>query len=226
MRLNMQSVVDVYGTALASYYNGNKFGELIVREDNATSIIPTAHFFKCPDEVVTDKIALSYCQSSVLNIDASSGEHSLYLLERGMKVCSLETSPLACSIMHQRGIPSIVCGHIFEQHVCFESTKTWLALNGTIGRLGTINNFIHFLELAQRYLLTTGHLILSSNDLMFEGYRTKRISVEFDGCSSEQEPWFDIGISTLKILANNKGFNCRIVYSDDSLTYVALLIKQ
>ncbi len=222
----MQSVVDIFGTALASYYNGNKFGELIVREDNVTSIIPTANFFKCPDDVVTDKIALSYCQNSVLNIDASSGEHSLYLIAKGMEVCSLETSPLACSIMHQRGLSSIICGHIFEQHTSFEQVQTWLALNTSIGRLGTINNFIHFLDLAQRYLLPNGRLILSSNDLIFEGYRTKRISIEFDGYSSEQEPWFDIGISTIKTIAENKRFYCHIVYSDETLTYIALLIKK
>lgn len=221
----MHSVVDVFGTALASYYNGNKFGELIVREDNNTSIIPTADFFKCPDDVARDKIALSYCQKSVLNINANSGEHSLYLIEKGMDVCSLDTSPIACSIMHQRGIPMIVCGHIFEQHIYFERVHTWLALGNTVGQLGTIHNFIHFLDLAHRQLLPEGRLILSSTDLIYEGYRTRRLCFEFDGHRTERVPWFDIGISTLKTIAKNRLFNCRIIYSDSSLRFIALLTK-
>lgn len=197
----MQSVVEVFGTALASYYNGNKFGELIVREDNEAVVIPTANFFKSPDDVAMDKIALSYCEDTVINIDAGSGEHSLYLLAKGMTVYSLDNSPIACAIMHQRGVPAVFCGHIFEQYMQFDRVQTWLAMSRAIGQLGNMKNLLHFLDLVHHHLLPFGRLILSSENIHSEGYRMRHISVEFDGKKSERTPWLDVGISTLKHIA-------------------------
>ncbi|KXF83286.1 class I SAM-dependent methyltransferase [Enterovibrio coralii] len=222
----MQSVVEVFGTALASYYNGNKSGKLIVRENNGTSVIPTSDFFRRPEDVATDRIALSYCRRSVLNIGASSGEHSLFLVAKGIKVISIDNSPIACAIMHQRGVPSVICGHLFDQHPMFDRTFTWLALRGVVGQLGHIRNFFHFLDLAHRNLYPGGRLILSSENLRYEGYRTRHLTFEFDGRVSEEVPWFDIGMSTLRQIADSKNFNCRIVYCDDSNKYVALLTKR
>lgn len=222
----MQSVVEVFGTALASYYNGNKSGKLIVKDNNGTSVIPTADFFRSPADVTTDRIALSYCRKSVLNISASSGEHSLYLIAKGVKVISIDTSPIACAIMHQRGVPSVICGHLFDQHPLLDRTFTWLALRGVIGQLGNVRNFLHFLSLANRNLLPGGRLILSSENLRYEGYRTRHLSFEFDGRVSEEVPCFDIGMSTLRQISEKQNFNCRIIYCDDNNKYIALLTRQ
>lgn len=222
----MQSVVEVFGTALASYYNGNKSGKLIIRENNGTSVIPTADFFRCPADVTIDRIALSYCRNSVLNISASSGEHSLYLIAKGLNVISLDSSPIACAIMHQRGVPSVVCGHLFDQHPLIERTYTWLALRGVVGQLGNSRNFLHFLSLAQRNILPGGSLILSSENLRYEGYSTRYLSFEFDGRVSEEVPWFDIGMSTLRHIASRYKFNCKVVYCDENNKYIAQLTKR
>lgn len=222
----MQSVVEVMGTALASYYNGNKSGKLIVRENQGTSVIPTSDFFRSPDDVATDKTALAYCRRSVLNIGASSGEHSLYLLAKGMNVSSIDKSPIACAIMHQRGVPSVVCGELFEQYSRIERKYTWLAVRGAVGQLGNVRNFFRFLTLAHRHLYPGGRLILSSENIRHEGYRTRRLTFEFDGRVSEEVPWFDIGISTLKTVAQHYQFSCRVIYCDDSGKYVALLLKR
>ena len=222
----MQSVVEVFGTALASYYNGNKTGKLIVKDSNGTSVIPTADFFRSPADVTTDRIALSYCRQSVLNINASSGEHSLYLIAKGIKVLSIDSSPIACAIMHQRGVPSVICGHLFEQHPLFDCTFTWLALRNVVGQLGDIRNFLHFLTLAHRNLYPGGRLILSSENLPYEGYRTRHLSFEFDGRVSEEVPFFDIGMTTLRRIADQNNFNCRVVYCDDRNKYIALLTKR
>lgn len=222
----MQSVVEVFGSALASYYNGNKSGKLIVRENNGTSEIPTADFFRCPADVVTDRIALSYCRRSVLNINASSGEHSLYLIAKGVKVISIDNSPIACAIMHQRGVPSVICGNLFDKHPLFDRTFTWLALRGVIGQLGGIQHFLQFLTLAHRNLYPGGRLILSSENLRHEGYRSRYLSFEFDGRVSEEVPWFDIGMATLRHIAEKQQFNCRIVYCDESNKYIAMLTKR
>lgn len=222
----MQSAVEVFGSALASYYNGNKLGKLIVREDNGTSVIPTSDFFRCPADVVTDRIALSYCRQSVLNISAGSGEHSLYLMSKGVKVISIDSSPIACAIMHQRGVPSVICGHVFEKLPLFDRTFTWLALRGVVGQLGNIRHFLHFLSIAQRNLYPGGRLILSSENLRYEGYRTCQLSFEFDGKVSEEVPWFEIGMSTLCFVADKLQFNSCIVYCDESNKYIAMLTKR
>ncbi len=221
----MQSVLEIYGSALASYYNGKKDGQIILREKNDFSVIQTSQFFQYPDDVTTDRIALSYCQNDVLNIAANSGEHSLYLINKGLNVISLERSPIACAIMHQRGVPSILCADLFENTFMLERCQTWLALNTAIGQLGNIRNCIKFLQLAHRNLNPGGRIVISANDMSQEGYRTRNISFEFDGNTSESTQWFDIGMTTLKQIAERSFFNCRIVYVDEKKQYIAVLIK-
>lgn len=222
----MQNIVDVIGCAIASYYNGDKQGELIIREDYRTTAIPTANFFRDPNEVVQDRIALSYCRRRVLNIGASSGEHSLYLINRGLKVTSIDTSPVACAIMQKRGLQTVVCGSVFEQHALIDDCYTWLAVRGVIGQLGNIRKFCTFLQLAQQKILPNGRLILSSTNLSHEGYRSRSLSFEYADNISNLVPWFDIGISTLKQLAYQHQFDCRIIYCDESNKYIALLTRQ
>ncbi|MFD2178453.1 SAM-dependent methyltransferase [Veronia pacifica] len=222
----MQNVDDVYGSALASYYNGDKSGNIIFRESEGASVVPTADFFRRPDEVKIDRIALSYCRRNVLNLGAGSGELSLYLYEKGIDVFSLDTSEVACAIMKQRGLTSVLSGGLFEQQAALPNTYTWLAVRGYIGQLGYIHNFIHFLELAKETLYPGGRVILSSMNLKKEGYRTKMMTCEFDGKVSEEYPKLDIGMSTLRRIADSLNFSCRFVLCDENSHYVALLIKK
>ena len=222
----MHNVAEIYGSALASYFNGKMDGELIIRDNDEIAVLPTSSFFSHPESSPADCIALSHCQEDVLNIAANSGEHSLYLLSKGVNVISLDASPIACAVMHQRGVPSIICGDLFEQSAMFNRSHTWLAMNYAIGLLGNIRNFTRFLRLAHQNLHHKGRLILCSTDPVFEGYRTRQLSYEFEGYESDKTPWFEIGVTTLKTIAESNYFSTRILYIDELHKYVAILIKE
>ena len=219
----MHNVAENYGSALAA----TSMEKWTVNSSFVTMMklpcCPPHH--SSPPSSPADCIA-SHCQKDVLNIAANSGEHSLYLLSKGVNVISLDASPIACAVMHQRGVPSIICGDLFEQSAMFNRSHTWLAMNYAIGLLGNIRNFTRFLRLAHQNLHHKGRLILCSTDPVFEGYRTRQLSYEFEGYESDKTPWFEIGVTTLKTIAESNYFSTRILYIDELHKYVAILIKE
>jgi hypothetical protein len=163
----------------------------------------------------------------VLNIGASSGSHSLFLEELGLRVISLDASPQAVEVMRRRIVKDPVVGDLDSLQGPFDSI---LLLCG-LGVTGSIDGVRRFLERAKGHLDPGGVIItdcthpradsleasqrycdLQAAQGRYEGERTLRF--EYKGVFGPWFRWLSIAPEALKAHAKDFGFKCTDVYSE------------
>lgn len=218
------SSTDIFGIALADYFAGNDKSELIMQTDGCLpQILPVNVFFREADALSMDKIALSLCEGRILDVGAGSGEHSLYLQNRGYDITALDNSNESCRIMKARGVKNVLCADILNYHL-IEKFKTWLILGRSIGAVGDLNGFRIFLKAAKNGLTEDGQIILNSiNEPSIDTCRTRQLRFEFNGIKGDLVPWFDLGEHLLQTISYEEGFLVEVVNRDENHNYLAVL---
>ncbi len=102
----MKNFQDAHGHAMYDYYKGNRFSEVIERDDgnfNASNG-PGAYFSPYKDWRLIQKKALRYVKGKILDIGCGAGKHSIYLQQKGFDVLGIDSSPLAIKVCQLRGL--------------------------------------------------------------------------------------------------------------------------
>ncbi len=86
----------LFGSALLDFQKGDKSAFFtIIRDDGLAEDVPISHFFRGLGEFTgLEKTALDKCRGRVLDVGAGSGQHSLSLQRRGLKVCAIDIGML------------------------------------------------------------------------------------------------------------------------------------
>jgi len=225
--------MDIYGQALQDFYNHQPEEKLWLHNTyGEPEEMPIDVFFRGEDEMPeAELLALQLCRGKVLDIGAGAGSHALVLQQQGFNVTALELSPGASSVMHKRGVKTVVQQDVFQYKT--EKFDTLLLLMNGIGLTQNLAGLDRFLQHAKQLLLPGGQLIFDSSDITYlyedlplpENKYYGEISYQYE-YKNQKGNWFNwlyIDQQTLKLCAKKQGWKCAFVYQDELDLYLAQL---
>lgn len=217
---------DVLGRALNDFFlHGRLVGPLLLHTSyGETEEMPVDVFFRQPgDFPELERIALSLCEGRILDVGAGVGSHALYLQTLSRDVTALECSPLACQIMHRRGVQKVIQGDFFQYEG--ERFDTLLLMMNGIGLAGMLAQLPALLRRCRILLRVGGQVLADSSDIRYlyedgikrpeTGYYGEiRYQYEYRDWRGEQFPWLYVDQQTLTAVAHREGWSLEILYVD------------
>jgi SAM-dependent methyltransferase len=228
-----------HGLALLDYYHGDHSATVAVfRDDDQRSEIPAAAFFRMPQDIELELKALQLCLGRTLDVGAGAGVHALYLQQRGLRVCAIDVSPEAVSIMRDSGV--IDARQIDVMSLEDEQFDSFLMMGHGIGIAETIGGLVRFLKYAHNLVRPEGQILLTSLDVRktadpvnLEYHRRNieagryfgeiRMHLEYGGIAGPQFGWLHIDPETLSRYASETGWDYRTVFQEEDGNYLARL---
>jgi len=227
--------MDVFGRALKDFTEGNEHPLTLNTSYGDSEEMPTWYLFREYDEMSElEKMALSVCEGTVLDVGAGTGVHSLVLQRFGHEVWAIETSKIATDIMKESGVRRVECLDFFK--LKNKNFDTLLLLMNGIGIIGTLNNFNGFLDHAKSLLNDGGQLIFDSSDIkyLYEGknlpedkyYGEVSFQYEYQGEKGDWFNWVYIDQKLLADLADEAGWYTYILHQDNNDQFLARMIPK
>lgn len=231
--------MDVLGTALLAYYNGETSELMTYSELGGWDELPLDYLFRDYEEMpVLEQKALQQARGTILDVGCGAGSHSLYLQSKGYSVCALDYSNGAIEVCKKRGINNVELADIntFQPK---EKHDTLLLLMNGIGLAGSLGSLPEFLNQLKRLIKADGQILLDSSDViyMFEEdkdggywidaskgyYGETQFKMSYKGVESEKFPWLYIDFESLKEIASDCGLVAEIVIKGVHYDYLAKL---
>jgi SAM-dependent methyltransferase len=224
---------DVFGQALLDYYHGSFAPPLLLHNEyGPPEEIPIeSYFFDEQSYSDMEVFALQQLCGKILDIGAASGRHALHLQRLGMDITAMDISPSCGKLMKEMGVKKIVIDSIW--HYSKEQFDTIFMLMNGVGLVGTINELKKFLIHLKRLLSSKGQLILDSTDISYlydngkfpkdKYFGELTFQYEYKNIVGDSFDWLYIDSEKLIEIAHFTGWNCQIIYSDDSDAYLARL---
>lgn len=229
---------DTFEKAFYDYLRGKRSAKIIVHCNKGDDeVIPVSYFFRNYKEMPElEKMALSLCSGTILDIGAGSGSHALYLQGRGNDITTLDIRSGFVDIMKKRGLKNVIHSDIYE----FKGHKfdTLLMLMNGIGFTKNFDGLVGFLNSSKELLNHGGQIILDSSDLLYlykndDGSITINLNenyygeveyiIEYKGFKGEPFSWLYVDFDNLSLCAEQVGFNCEKIFEDDQHNYLARL---
>jgi SAM-dependent methyltransferase len=230
------------GEALMDYYSGNKLATIYIKSTiEADRAVPVEAFFREEGEFPPlEKFALKHCRGTILDAGAGAGPHAMILQKKGFDVTCLDISTEAVEVMKKRGLKKVFCSSIFD----FKTGKydTILMMMNGIGFAGDLKKvselFIHLKGL----LIPGGQLLFDSTDINYvseydranstlrvpkpDYYGITWYQLEYKGRLGKMYPWIFLDKNRLNQIADEAGFECRILKIKDSQYVASLILKK
>jgi SAM-dependent methyltransferase len=228
-----------YGFALRDYFKGNKSATLtVIRDDGLTEIMPVKPYFRNAQEFEIERIALEMVHGRVLDVGAGTGLHSIFLQEKGLKVCAIDILPQAIQIMHERGVLNILQVDIMSYND--EKFDTIIMMGHGIGAVENISGLDRFLGYAGNLLNPAGQILFTSLDVRITNnpktlaYQKQniesgcyfgeiRMQFKYDNIKGPIFSWLQVDPDTMKEHANEFGWICEVIHMQDDGNYLAKL---
>ena len=236
---------DPMGAAIYDYHQkGAPAGKLVVHssmfEDDE---IPVDGLFRSFAQMpVLEQIALRLAEGRILDVGAGSGCHSLALKEMGKESVAIDISPLAVSVMSDKGIDARLVNLYDDKFK--ETFDTVLMLMNGSGIIGRLENMQMFFNKMKHILAPGGCVLMDSSDLRYL-YEDEDGSFEIDLADDyyglldyqmEYVPfnkqasvlgapfdWLYIDFDTLSYYAEQNGFEAELVAEGEHYDYLAKL---
>lgn len=221
------------GAAIKEYHQTGKAGKLRVLssmfdEDE----IPVSLLFRSLQEMSPlEQKAISMARGRILDVGAGAGCHSVLLDD----VSAIDISPLSCEVMQERGIKNVLNINLFDESLAGPFDTILMLMNGT-GIIGKLENMPDFLDRIRLLLNKGGQLLVDSSDLKYL-YENEDGTYDIDPLGTyygeidyqmiykkvkgELFDWLYVDFDTLKLIAENNGFNCIKVLDGDHFDYLA-----
>lgn len=238
--------VDPMGAAIYDYYKNGRSGVLRVCSSQfEDDEIPVADLFrKYEDMPVLERTALELSEGDILDVGAGSGCHSLALMSMGKKVTAIDISPLAVSVMKERGINALNV-NLYDESFDERFDTVLMLMNGT-GIIGTLENMPVFFGRIRQLLKPGGVLLVDSSDLRYlyeeedgslmidlaeDYYGLIDYRMEYTGnadslldvVKGEVFDWLYVDFDTLAFYAQENGFNAELIAEGGHYDYLAAL---
>ena len=229
-----------YGLALLDYFNGDTSSKFVIfRDDGFKDEFKINFFFREPlDFSSIEKTILDLCYGRILDIGAGAGPHSIFLQNKGLKVCAIDISPEACEVMKKRGVKNVCCVDALEFKA--EPFDTLIILGRSIGLVGTLTGLDFFLEAVHRLVKPSGQILLNSLDvrctnipihIAYQEANKKagryigelKIQFEYKGKKGPFFKLLHVDSETLINHAFKKSWRCKIIQEEKDGNYLAQL---
>ena len=226
---------DPMGLAIAEYHTNKKKKKLWVNSDiTDKDEIPVKYLFRSFKQMPhIEQQALKICKGNILDVGAAAGSHSLWLMDNGFDVLSIDISQLAVQTMKERGVDNA-----FNIDFCKFTTEhkydTLLFLMNGAGIAGTLNGLPKLLNKCSELLNENGQILIDSSDInyMFDDDEEKPVgkyygeveyTMSYDDSTSDPFSWLFVSFDMLNILAQSCGLNCELICEGDNYDYLARL---
>ena len=227
--------MDIYGQALQDFFIGKRSSKLWLNNNyGEQEEMPVDVFFRNEDEMPeAELMALQLCRGKILDIGAGAGNHALVLQEEGFDVTALEISPGAAAVMQKRGVKRVLQQDIYQYKK--EKFDTLLLLMNGIGLTENLDGLDRFLQHAKTLLLPGGQLLFDSSDISYlyedipqpknKYYGEISYQYQYKNQHGDWFNWLYIDQKTLVKTALKNGWNCSILYEDETGLFLAKLIQ-
>lgn len=179
--------------------------------------IPASYLFRSYSEMPQmEKLALSKCTGSILDIGAGSGIHTKHLINKGLSVQAIDVSQGAVEHMKSLGIAA----RIQDFYDVDEQYDTLLMMMNGIGIAGSLANLERTLLHAKQLMRENGQLLCDSTDIKYlymeddggmwidlntEYYGNFRFRMSYADQSTDWFDWLYVDFETLETTANKIG---------------------
>ena len=122
---------DLFGKALLDYQNGNYTEDIITSTSiSDEDVLPLPYLFRSFSGMPElEQKALQLAKGKVLDVGCGSGNHSLYLQKKRLKVKSIDVSKGAIEVCKQRGLKNVFVLDITNETETFDTIL--MLMNGS-----------------------------------------------------------------------------------------------
>lgn len=160
-------MIDIIGSALLDYYQGN-YSEDIITETNISEedMMALPYLFRRFDEMPKiEQKAMQLSYGKILDVGCAAGSHSLFLQQKGLEVEAIDISPGAVEVCKLQGIKNVQQIDLLElKNKQFDTIL--LLMNGT-GIFQNLNKISLYLNHLKTLLFPTGQILIDSSDLIY-----------------------------------------------------------
>lgn len=229
---------DIFGKALLDYFHGN-YTEDLYTETNISEKdeMPLPYLFRSFEEMPKiEQIALQLSKGKVLDVGCGTGNHALYLQQKGINVTAIDLSPGAVEVCKLRGVQNAEMIDILNVSEKFDTIL--LLMNGT----GIFQNLVtapRYLNHLKSLLYPGGQILIDSSDLIYmfdkdedggiwvsgdkDYYGELTFIVSYKNEVSEEFDWLYLHFELLKDLSLKAGLQCELVLEGEHYDYLAKL---
>ena len=229
---------DLIGQALKDFYHNQDPQDLYTQTNiSELDVLPTAYLFRSYDQMpLIEKTALDLCRGHVLDVGCGSGSHALFLQENGQSVTAIDQSPGAIEVAKLRGVRDAFCVDFLSyKHGTYDTIL--MLMNGT-GLCETLQKIPVYLAHIKSLLNPKGTLLIDSRDLQYmydqgpDGaiwvpadryYGELDFKMSYKSMEGPSFPWLFVHPQLLESLAQEHGFDFKLVGSGDHYDYLAAL---
>ncbi len=238
----MNTNTDTLGAACHDFLAGQKDAQIIVQSNIVEDdVLPVEYLFRSFDQMpVLEKKALTLSYGKILDVGAGAGSHALYLQQNNKLVYANEISPIACSVMKQRGVKNVI-EQDFYTLPSSEKYDTILMLMNGIGIAGDTNNLEKYFAKVKELLTPDGCLLVDSSDVryLFEDddgsilinlnddyYGEISYRMNYKDIKGKTFKWLFIDDELLRYYAEKNGFKMEKIADGMHYDYLAKLTIQ
>jgi SAM-dependent methyltransferase len=228
---------DIFGKALLDYHSGN-YSEDIMTSTNISDedVLPLPYLFRdFNDMPKLEQKALQLAKGAVLDIGCGTGNHSLYLQQKGLEVKAIDISKGAIKVAKQRGVLHAKIVDVLDETERFDTLL--LLMNGT-GVFQELIKVSKYLQHLKSLLKPKGQILIDSSDIkyMYEDedgglwvdtnagyYGELDYFISYKGEKEHPMKWLYLDFDTLKLACETVGLQCELILEGDHFDYLARL---
>ncbi len=230
---------DLFGTAILDYQTNNS-PEDIITETNISEAdaMEVSYLFRSYKEMPKlEQKAMQLAKGKILDVGCGAGSHSLYLLEKGLEVTSIDISINAIKACALRGIKNGQIQNVLDLNSNEKFDTILLLMNGT-GIFGTLDQTSKYLQKLKSLLAPNGQILIDSSDIIYmfdededgskwisaDGYYGElTFTISYKNQSEEAFPWLYLDYNTLQNAAHANGLECELILEGEHFDYLARL---
>ena len=228
---------DLLGKALLDYQNGNYTEDIIT----STSIsdedaLPLPYLFRSFSEMPKiEQKALQLAKGKTLDVGCGSGNHSLYLQNKGMDVKAIDISEGAIEVSKRRGVANADHLNVLDETETFDTILLLMNGTGIFQELSQVSTYLNHLK---SLLTPGGQILIDSSDIeyMYEDedggvwldannayYGELDYFLSYKGEEEAPMKWLYLDYNTLLTACISDGLKCELVMEGEHFDYLARL---
>jgi SAM-dependent methyltransferase len=233
-------MLDLFGKAILDYQTNNS-PENIITETSISEAdeMSVAYLFRKFNEMPKlEQKALQFCKGKILDVGCGAGSHSLYLLEKGFEVTSIDISENAIKACQLRGLKNAKIQNILE--LKDEKFDTILLLMNGTGIFETLKEISKYLQKLKSLLNTNGQILIDSSDIIYmydhddDGsysvpaenyYGELTFTIHYKNQTEDNFPWLYLDYNTLQNACHANGLQCELLFEGNHFDYLARIFK-